>query len=221
MVSPGAKLRPGRRVTIGERSLRRHPRDDRARNPIRQAGDHHGCDQAIARHGHVPLPPYITRADDAADAERYQTVYAREPGSVAAPTAGLHFTPGSPPSAWRYAAPPGRGRPSRRRRHLQADRGRGSSPLTSCTRSRSRSAPTPRRQSMRRGVGVAPCGPSEPRAYGRWKASSMTRGDSSHGGRDDDLHPPAIPVSRRRPPHHQLSSPPIDVADARRGIRRL
>jgi S-adenosylmethionine:tRNA ribosyltransferase-isomerase len=43
--------------------------------------------------GHVPLPPYIKRPDTAADRERYQTVFARERGSVAAPTAGLHFTP--------------------------------------------------------------------------------------------------------------------------------
>jgi S-adenosylmethionine:tRNA ribosyltransferase-isomerase len=45
----------------------------------------------LERHGHVPLPPYIDRADEALDRERYQTVYAREPGAVAAPTAGLHF----------------------------------------------------------------------------------------------------------------------------------
>jgi S-adenosylmethionine:tRNA ribosyltransferase-isomerase len=48
--------------------------------------------EAIARHGHIPLPPYIDRVDEAWDATRYQTVFAREEGSVAAPTAGLHFT---------------------------------------------------------------------------------------------------------------------------------
>jgi S-adenosylmethionine:tRNA ribosyltransferase-isomerase len=47
---------------------------------------------AIERIGHIPLPPYISRPDEAADRERYQTVYAREAHSVAAPTAGLHFT---------------------------------------------------------------------------------------------------------------------------------
>ncbi len=50
----------------------------------------------LARHGHVPLPRYIERADDAADRERYQTVFARVPGAVAAPTAGLHVTPADP-----------------------------------------------------------------------------------------------------------------------------
>ena len=50
--------------------------------------------ELIERAGHVPLPPYITREDDALDAERYQTVYARAPGAVAAPTAGLHFDTG-------------------------------------------------------------------------------------------------------------------------------
>jgi len=47
--------------------------------------------QVLDRHGNVPLPPYIRHAPDAADAERYQTVYASTPGAVAAPTAGLHF----------------------------------------------------------------------------------------------------------------------------------
>jgi len=48
--------------------------------------------EAIERAGHIPLPPYMERADDEADAERYQTVYARRPGAVAAPTAGLHLS---------------------------------------------------------------------------------------------------------------------------------
>ena len=48
----------------------------------------------LREHGHVPLPPYIRRSDDAADRERYQTVFAREAGAVAAPTAGLHFNEG-------------------------------------------------------------------------------------------------------------------------------
>ncbi len=48
---------------------------------------------ALERAGHVPLPPYIRRPDGPADRERYQTVFARVPGSAAAPTAGLHFTP--------------------------------------------------------------------------------------------------------------------------------
>jgi len=48
-------------------------------------------EKLLVRLGHMPLPPYIARADDAIDAERYQTIYARAPGAVAAPTAGLHF----------------------------------------------------------------------------------------------------------------------------------
>ena len=50
-------------------------------------------EEALARYGHVPLPPYLRRADEPIDRDRYQTIYARVPGSVAAPTAGLHFTP--------------------------------------------------------------------------------------------------------------------------------
>ena len=93
MVSPGGKLRPGRRVTISDdlsvEILEISERRTRVVRLISSLPDH----EAIARYGHVPLPPYIARADQSADAERYQTVYAREAGSVAAPTAGLHFTP--------------------------------------------------------------------------------------------------------------------------------
>ena len=53
-------------------------------------GDRAALD-VLEQHGHMPLPPYIERADLPADRERYQTVYARRPGAVAAPTAGLHF----------------------------------------------------------------------------------------------------------------------------------
>jgi len=53
--------------------------------------DWHTIDEYMAAHGHVPLPPYIRRGDTAADGERYQTVFADQDGSVAAPTAGLHF----------------------------------------------------------------------------------------------------------------------------------
>lgn len=49
--------------------------------------------EALARHGHVPLPPYIKRPDDAGDRGDYQTIFAANDGAVAAPTAGLHFTP--------------------------------------------------------------------------------------------------------------------------------
>jgi S-adenosylmethionine:tRNA ribosyltransferase-isomerase len=92
MVSPGGKLRPGRRVEIApELSVEVLELTERRTRIVRlhTALPH---EEALERFGHVPLPPYITRADTADDADRYQTVYARERGSVAAPTAGLHFT---------------------------------------------------------------------------------------------------------------------------------
>lgn len=93
MVHPGGKLRPGRVVHVAPGFDVRIDETTERRTRIvtlQGAPDDHA---AIEAHGHVPLPPYIRRADAAGDAERYQTVYAREPGSVAAPTAGLHFTP--------------------------------------------------------------------------------------------------------------------------------
>ncbi|HKO14997.1 MAG TPA: tRNA preQ1(34) S-adenosylmethionine ribosyltransferase-isomerase QueA [Gemmatimonadaceae bacterium] len=94
MVSPGGKLRVGRIVQIApDFTVEILEITDRRTRIVRLHTDQ-PVDQAIERYGHVPLPPYIARADAATDAERYQTVYAREPGSVAAPTAGLHFTPG-------------------------------------------------------------------------------------------------------------------------------
>lgn len=93
MVSPGGKLKPGRAVTIAPGFAAEILEvTDRRTRIVRLIGDE-PLDTLIERHGHVPLPPYIDRPDATDDVERYQTVYAREAGSVAAPTAGLHFTP--------------------------------------------------------------------------------------------------------------------------------
>jgi S-adenosylmethionine:tRNA ribosyltransferase-isomerase len=74
-----------------EREIRMgHPGEMRVRQPGEIS---EGFFALIEKIGHVPLPPYIAREDAAGDRERYQTVYARERGSVAAPTAGLHFAP--------------------------------------------------------------------------------------------------------------------------------
>jgi S-adenosylmethionine:tRNA ribosyltransferase-isomerase len=95
LVRPGRKIGVGERLffgdgdelqaevvsrgSFGERRIRFHP-----------VSDFSGLVEQL---GHVPLPPYIDRADEGSDRDRYQTVYARERGSAAAPTAGLHFTP--------------------------------------------------------------------------------------------------------------------------------
>lgn len=61
---------------------------------FRLAAEGEGFPDLMERHGHMPLPPYIERGDETLDEERYQTVYARKDGAVAAPTAGLHFEQG-------------------------------------------------------------------------------------------------------------------------------
>jgi S-adenosylmethionine:tRNA ribosyltransferase-isomerase len=104
MVRPGRRLRPGVVVEIGP-GVRAQIEGPGVRAPspvadvapsalrrVRLVFDELSEEAALERHGHVPLPPYIRRADAPSDRARYQTVYAREGGSVAAPTAGLHFT---------------------------------------------------------------------------------------------------------------------------------
>jgi S-adenosylmethionine:tRNA ribosyltransferase-isomerase len=93
LVRPGRKLRTRDRIVFGEgfeaEILGRNEHGERLLR-FHVTG---GFWQRLDELGHVPLPPYIRRPDEDVDRERYQTVYAREPGSVAAPTAGLHFTP--------------------------------------------------------------------------------------------------------------------------------
>ncbi len=92
LVRPGGKLKPGRRIEVSPELvveiLDSTPDGGRI---VRLVTDLPPLD-ALQRHGHMPLPPYIDREDESVDRERYQTVYAKNPGSVAAPTAGLHFT---------------------------------------------------------------------------------------------------------------------------------
>jgi S-adenosylmethionine:tRNA ribosyltransferase-isomerase len=94
-------VRPGRKIGVGERLLFGE-RDELQAEVLGRGrfGERHirfapteDFFAAIERIGHVPLPPYIGREDREGDRERYQTVYATQRGSVAAPTAGLHFTP--------------------------------------------------------------------------------------------------------------------------------
>ena len=98
LVHPGQKLQPGAQMMFrgdthvlhGE-ILDRHFHGRRTVRLWTENGA--SIDEAIDDIGHMPLPPYIKRDDAKSDRDRYQTVYARERGSVAAPTAGLHFTP--------------------------------------------------------------------------------------------------------------------------------
>ena len=98
LVRVGTRLRPDARVVFegggsvlhGEIIAVEHGR----RRVRLWTSDPAGVTAVIDRIGHIPLPPYIRREDRPADRERYQTVYAAERGSIAAPTAGLHFTPG-------------------------------------------------------------------------------------------------------------------------------
>jgi S-adenosylmethionine:tRNA ribosyltransferase-isomerase len=95
-VRPGRRLRSGQVIVVADGFRARvdgeaQPPDGRRRVALEAEGE--SVASALERHGHTPLPPYVRRPDRPQDRDRYQTVYARESGSVAAPTAGLHFTP--------------------------------------------------------------------------------------------------------------------------------
>jgi S-adenosylmethionine:tRNA ribosyltransferase-isomerase len=98
LVHPGQRLREGSRMRFHGGGTTLHAevmgRHFHGRRTVRLwTEDGASVRDTIEAIGHVPLPPYIKRADAPQDRERYQTVYARERGSIAAPTAGLHFTP--------------------------------------------------------------------------------------------------------------------------------
>jgi S-adenosylmethionine:tRNA ribosyltransferase-isomerase len=96
LVRPGRKMQTGERVLFGEGELEAEvvSRGELGLRTLRFVSrDTRSVPAHLERLGHVPLPPYIRRADELTDRERYQTVFARQPGAIAAPTAGLHFTP--------------------------------------------------------------------------------------------------------------------------------
>ena len=98
LVHPGQRLRPGTELVFDGPGRVLHGqvigRHFHGRRTVRLwTADGSPVRDAVHDRGHVPLPPYIRRPDERADRDRYQTVFARQEGSIAAPTAGLHFTP--------------------------------------------------------------------------------------------------------------------------------
>lgn len=95
LVRPGRKMHLGERVLFGDGELEAEiiARGDFGLRTMRFVShDQRAVNEHLERLGHVPLPPYIERADETTDRERYQTVFAKNPGAIAAPTAGLHFS---------------------------------------------------------------------------------------------------------------------------------
>jgi len=93
LVRPGSKLKPGREVIVAPGFHVRIEAGAPGGGRIVSLQTSLSSSEALGRFGRLPLPPYLDREEEPLDRERYQTVYARDPGSVAAPTAGLHFTP--------------------------------------------------------------------------------------------------------------------------------
>src|SRR5437016_14247359 len=97
LVRPGRKMAVGERVLFGDGELEAEvlSRGQLGLRTLRfMSHDQSNISRHFERLGHIPLPPYIERADEISDRERYQTVFAKRPGAIAAPTAGLHFSSG-------------------------------------------------------------------------------------------------------------------------------
>jgi S-adenosylmethionine:tRNA ribosyltransferase-isomerase len=96
LVRPGRKLPVGERIRFGEGVLEAEilTRGELGLRTLRFTSQTtESVDELLDRLGHIPLPPYIEREDESSDRDRYQTVFAKQRGAIAAPTAGLHFTP--------------------------------------------------------------------------------------------------------------------------------
>ena len=96
LVRPGRKLPVGERIRFGEGALEAEilSRGELGLRMLRfESHTSESVDGLLDQLGHIPLPPYIEREDETSDRERYQTVFAKRRGAIAAPTAGLHFTP--------------------------------------------------------------------------------------------------------------------------------
>jgi len=89
LVRPGKKMKPGHTVEVGDSMGTVVQSNEKGERLIQW-----DTPPDLEKHGHLALPHYMEREADKADRDRYQTVYAREEGAIAAPTAGLHFTPG-------------------------------------------------------------------------------------------------------------------------------
>ena len=176
---------------------------------------------AIDRIGHVPLPPYIKRPDRPSDRERYQTVYARERGSIAAPTAGLHFTDET------LAALAARGV---ERAEVTLHVGYGTFKPIRAARVEDHvvdpetfivtdDAAAQSRARARDGRRVDRGGHDDgARAGVAWR-SQMTGASRQRSGRDDIVHSPRSRVPHRQRPHHQLPPAAVVAARARGRIR--
>ena len=168
----------------------------------------------LAAHGEVPLPPYITHAPEADDESRYQTVYARVPGAVAAPTAGLHFDEAM------LAALAARGIASARvTLHVGAGTFqpvRGDDISSHVMHAEWYSIPEATVSAIAaaraRGGRVVAVGTTTLRAL---ESAAAARDAARAGRRDAALHRPGLPVPRGRPPGHQLPPAEIDAAHAR------
>lgn len=93
LMKPGRRMRPGEKVLLNNTEGQVVVKSRRSDGTFEIAFVHITAESAMQEAGNIPLPPYIQRDSSDDDSERYQTVYAETPGAIAAPTAGLHFTP--------------------------------------------------------------------------------------------------------------------------------